>query len=44
MEDNQTFIGMTSPEVLIGLFDEPELKEVARSVEQSLKKANAASI
>lgn len=44
MEDDQTFIGMTSPEVLIGLFDEPALKEVAKSVEQSLKKAITASI
>lgn len=44
VEDNQTFIGMTSPEVLIGLFDEPALKEVAKSVEQSLKKAITASI
>lgn len=44
MEDDQTFIGMTSPEVLIGLFDEPALKEVAKSVEQSLKKAITASV
>lgn len=44
VEDNQTFIGMTSPEVLIGLFDEPALKKVAKSVEKSLKKAITASI
>jgi uncharacterized protein (DUF302 family) len=44
VEDDKTFIGMTSPEMLIGLFDEPDLKEVAKSVEQSLKKAITASI
>lgn len=43
-ENDQTYIGMTSPETLIGLFDEPELREVAKKVGESLKKAIEASI
>ncbi|WP_034551913.1 DUF302 domain-containing protein [Carnobacterium funditum] len=43
-EDNKTYMGMTSPETLIGLFDEPELKDIAKDVEASLKKALTASI
>lgn len=43
-EGEQTFIGMTSPNALIGLFDEPEVKEVAQKVEATLKKAIEASI
>jgi len=29
-ENNKTYIGMTSPEMLIGLFENTELKEVAK--------------
>lgn len=43
-EENKTYIGMTSPEVLIGLFDEAELNKVARSVGGSLKKSIDSSI
>lgn len=43
-EKNQTYIGMTSPEILIGLFDELELKDIAKDVEKSLKKAIIDSI
>ncbi|UJF16590.1 DUF302 domain-containing protein [Jeotgalibaca sp. MA1X17-3] len=43
-EDRKTYVGMTSPEKLIGLFDESELKDIAMEVEASLKKAIAASI
>lgn len=43
-ENDKTYIGMTSPEKLIGLFDEPELKEVAKKVGESLKKSIEASI
>ncbi|MGB3159998.1 MAG: DUF302 domain-containing protein [Carnobacterium sp.] len=43
-EKNQTYIGMTSPETLIGLFDELELKDIAKDVEKSLKKAIIDSI
>ena len=43
-EGDKTFIGMTSPEVLIGLFEEPELNEVANAVAETLKKAIHASI
>lgn len=43
-EGEQTYIGMASPNVLIGLFDEPELKEVAQKVEVTLKKAIEASV
>lgn len=43
-ENEKTYIGMTKPETLIGLFDEPELKEVAEKVSESLKTAIEASI
>ena len=36
-EGDKTYIGMTSPEVLIGLFEGSDLKEVAKKVEESLK-------
>ena len=32
-EGDKTYIGMTSPEVLIGLFEGSDLKEVAKKVE-----------
>lgn len=43
-EGSQTYMGMTSPEKLIGLFDESELTEIAKSVEMVLKKAITSSI
>lgn len=43
-EDNKTYIGMTNPEELIGLFNEPDLKEVAKSVGDTLRKSIEASI
>lgn len=43
-EGDQTYIGMTNPEELIGLFNEPELNEVAKSVGETLKKAIKSSI
>lgn len=43
-EDNKTYIGMTNPETLIGLFDIEELEEVAKDVGNTLKKAIQASI
>lgn len=43
-ENNKTYIGMTSPEVLIGLFNEPDLKEVAKEVGEVLKKSIESSI
>ena len=43
-EGDKTYIGMTSPEVLIGLFDSPELGEVAKQVAETLKKAIEASL
>ena len=43
-EEGKTYIGMTSPEVLIGLFDSPELMEVAKKVSNSLKTAIEASL
>lgn len=43
-EGTQTYMGMTSPEKLIGLFDESELTEIAKSVEMVLKKAITSSI
>ena len=43
-EEGKTFIGMTNPEVLIGLFNSPELTEVAKQVAQSLKNAIEASL
>lgn len=43
-ENNKTYIGMTSPEVLIGLFESPELKEVSKKVEESLRNSLEASL
>nr|WP_300003344.1 DUF302 domain-containing protein [Tissierella sp.] len=43
-EGDKTFIGMTSPEALIGLFNEEELNEVAKNVAQTLKDSIEASI
>ncbi|MGO1372422.1 MAG: DUF302 domain-containing protein [Senegalia sp. (in: firmicutes)] len=43
-EDNKTYIGMTNPETLIGLFDEEGLNEVAKEVAGTLKSAIEASI
>ena len=43
-EGDKTYIGMTSPEVLIGLFDGSDLKEVAKKVEESLKNSIEASL
>lgn len=43
-EDGQSYIGMTNPEVLISLFDQAELDQLAEEVGESLKKAIQASI
>ena len=43
-ECDKTYIGMTSPEVLIGLFEGSDLKEVAKKVEESLKNSIEASL
>lgn len=43
-EEGQTFIGMTSPKVLIGMFNDAELDKVANEVEETLKKAIEAVI
>ncbi|MGB3367782.1 MAG: DUF302 domain-containing protein [Acidaminobacteraceae bacterium] len=43
-ENDKIYIGMTSPETLIGLFESPELKEVAKSVGEALKNSIEASI
>ncbi len=43
-EKDKIYIGMTSPETLIGLFESPELIEVAKKVEESLKTSIEASI
>lgn len=43
-ENGKTYIGMTRPEALIGLFDSPELKEVAKNVEETLKNSIKASL
>ena len=43
-EGDKTYIGMTSPETLIGLFESPELLQVAQEVERTLRKAIEASI
>ncbi|MGO1470199.1 MAG: DUF302 domain-containing protein [Tissierella sp.] len=43
-EDNRTYIGMTNPEKLIGLFNEYDLNEVAKKVGESLKKSIEDSI
>ena len=43
-ENGKTYIGMTSPEVLIGLFETPELKEVAKMVGETLKNSIESSL
>ena len=43
-ENNKTYIGMTSPEILIGLFENPELKEIAKKVEEALRNSIETSI
>jgi len=43
-ENDKTYIGMTSPEMLIGLFENTELKEVAKKVEKSLRNSIESSI
>jgi len=43
-ENDQVYIGMLRPERLIGLFDVPELDEVAKKVEASLRMSIEASI
>jgi uncharacterized protein (DUF302 family) len=43
-ENNKTYIGMTSPETLIGLYDNTELKEIASEVEKTLRNSIESSI
>ena len=43
-ENDKTFIGMASPEVLLGLFESPELAEAAEKVGEALRNSIAASI
>ena len=43
-EGDKTYIGMTSPEVLIGLFEGSDLTEVAKKVEEALKNSIEASL
>lgn len=43
-DNDKTYIGMLRPEVLIGLFDSPELKSVAQKVEESLQNSIDASV
>jgi len=43
-ENDKIYIGMTNPETLIGLFESPELKEVAKKVGELLKKSIESSI
>lgn len=43
-DNDQVYIGMLRPERLIGLFNEPELYEVAKKVEESLKNSIESSI
>lgn len=43
-QGGNTYIGMTSPETLIALFDSPELLKVAQEVEKTLKNAIEASV
>ncbi len=43
-ENDKIYIGMTSPETLIGLFESPELIEVAKKVEESLRDSIESSI
>lgn len=43
-ENDKTYIGMASPEVLLGLFESPELAEAAEKVGEALRNSIAASI
>jgi uncharacterized protein (DUF302 family) len=43
-ENNKTYIGMTSPETLIGLYDNTVLNEIASEVEKSLRNSIESSI
>jgi len=43
-ENNKTYIGMTSPEMLIGLFENTELEKVAKKVENALRNSIESSI
>jgi len=43
-ENNKTYIGMTSPETLIGLFNDTELMQVASEVEKSLRNSIESAI
>ena len=43
-ENDKTYIGMASPEVLLGLFESPELAEAAKKVGEALRNSIAASI
>ena len=43
-EEGQTYIGMTSPKALIGIFNDAELDKIAQEVEETLKKAIEAAI
>ena len=43
-ENDKTYIGMTSPEVLIGLFENTELEKVAKKVENALRNSIESSI
>lgn len=43
-ENDKTYIGMTNPETLIGLFEEEELTKVAKQVAETLKRSIEASI
>ncbi len=43
-DQGKIYVGMTNPETLIGLFDSPELNEIAKMVGESLKNAIESSI
>ena len=43
-EEEQSYIGMTNPEVLISLFDEEKLNQLAADVKKSLEKSIEAAL
>ena len=43
-EKGNTYIGMTKPQSLIGLFEEPDLNIVAKKVEEALKRSITSSL
>lgn len=43
-EEGQTYIGMTSPKALIGMYEDAALDKIAEEVEETLKKAIHAAI